>query len=115
MSALVYVRIMACPMQIDLGAGLYVLYINTPWSLIRCRTPTGATATLLMSPMIPFLLIPWAIGNKKRKTKRCEKLQSATEWFNAEHPGLFMKFETRPRKRLLIMRRDDARRLEIDE
>jgi len=83
--------------------------------LKKCRTPTGATATLLMSPMIPFLLIPWAIGNKKRKTKRSEKLQSATEWFNAEHPGLFMKFETRPRKRLIIMRRDDARRLEVDE
>lgn len=79
--------------------------------LKKCRTPKGTTATLLIAPMLPFLFVPWVIQNKKIKKKRLKKMLSAAEWFNAEHPGLFMKWETRPRQRLIIMRRDDARRL----
>ena len=85
--------------------------------LIRCRTPKSTIALIAAAPFTGFItMIPFALNHKKRKQKRKAILESATEWFNAEHQTLFMKFEKTPtKKRLLIMRREDARRLEIIE
>jgi hypothetical protein len=75
--------------------------------LKECRATNVDHALLAMGPfMLP--LIPWAIRNKKNKIRRKKIMENCVNDFNKEHPHLFMRWETRPEKKLVIMTRGAA-------
>ena len=75
--------------------------------LEACRA-TSVDHALLFSGTAMLPLIPWAVRNKKRKKKRRKLMQGIVEDFNREHPELYMRWETKPHKKLMLMRRSDV-------
>ena len=75
--------------------------------LKECRATSLDHTLLAMGPlMLP--LIPWAIRNKMNKKKRKKIMESCMMEFNKEYPHLYMRWETRPEKKLIIMTRGAA-------
>jgi hypothetical protein len=75
--------------------------------LKTCRATNMDHALLMAGPGGLLPLIPWAIRKKKRSAKRKKIMQTFAEQFNSEYPELFMRWERRPAKKLLIYRRCD--------
>lgn len=84
-----------------------VKFINE--ALLKCRATTVDHALLGMGPML-LPLIPWAIRQKQHKKQRRQIIERCVNDFNSSHPELFMRWQTRPEKQLIIMRRDAADR-----
>ena len=84
---------------------LQVRQINA--QLKTCRATTLDHALLFSGSGGGLTLIPWALRKKKRSKKRKGIMQDCAERFNDEHPELYMRWETRPQKKLLIIRRSE--------
>lgn len=78
--------------------------------LEKCRANSIDHALLTAGPTI-IPLIPWAIRQKIRKSKRREIIAKGVDNFNKEHPQLFMRWQTRPEKKLTIMTKSSAIKL----
>ena len=78
-------------------------------ALQHCRSTTVDHALLGMGPAL-LPLIPWAIRNKQHKKQRRQIMSRCVGDFNRSHSDLFMRWETKPEKKLIIMRRDQAER-----
>lgn len=72
-----------------------------------CRSTSLDHSLLMMGPlMLP--LIPWAIRHKLNRKKRRKIMEGCVDDFNKEHPHLYMRWETRPEKELVIMTKQAA-------
>ena len=79
---------------------------NINVALQDCRA-TGVDRALLFAGAGMLPLIPWAIRDKMRKKRRKDIMMEQVKRFNASNPELFMRWETRPEKRLFIYQRAD--------
>jgi hypothetical protein len=71
-------------------------------ALKECRSTNVDFALLSMgATMLP--LIPFAIRLKKHKKQRKKIMARCVNEFNKEHSDLFMRWQTRPEKKLVIM------------
>jgi len=75
--------------------------------LQACRATT-LDKGLFFSGTAMLPLIPWAIRTKKREVKRRKIMLLGVDNFNRENPTLFMRWEVKPEKRLLIFLRKDV-------
>jgi hypothetical protein len=88
-----------------LGFSTSMKRINS--ELERCRASNIDHALLTAGPAL-LPLIPWAIRQKRRKALRRQVMEKCVEHFNKEHPQLFMRWQTRPEKKLTIMTKASA-------
>ncbi len=72
-----------------------------------CRATNTDHALLAMGPMM-LPLIAWSIRYKQHRSQRRKIMDQCVADFNRSYPDLYMRWQTRPEKRLTIMKRIDA-------
>lgn len=77
--------------------------------LKKCRATNVDHTLLAMGPAL-LPLIPWVIRNQQHKKQRRQIMAKYVNDFNRTYTELFMRWQIRPFKQLIIMRREDAER-----